>query len=219
MTEPGRFRYRIRFAKLPAMRFTGHLDLHRTWERTLRRAGAPLAYSQGFSPHPRMNLGGALPLGCTSEADLLDVWLEQAWVPEALAAALTQAAPPGLRVDGAAAVPEGEPALQRQIVAADYEILFHPSEAPEDLPARAAALLLSPALPRQRRGKSYDLRPLVEALEVTMLPGGAQALRMRLAAREGATGRPEEVLQALGVEAALAPACRTQLILGQAQLP
>jgi radical SAM-linked protein len=48
------------------MRYTGHLDLYRTWERTLRRAGLPLAYSQGFKPHPRIVLACALPLGCTT---------------------------------------------------------------------------------------------------------------------------------------------------------
>ena len=59
------------------MRFTGHLDLHRAWERTFRRAGLPLAYSQGFNPHPRLNLASALPLGFTSEGEVIDVWLEQ----------------------------------------------------------------------------------------------------------------------------------------------
>ena len=75
-------RLRLTFAKTEAMRFTGHLDLHHTWERTFRRAGLPLAYSQGFNPHPRLNLASALPLGFTSECEVIDVWLEQEMEPE-----------------------------------------------------------------------------------------------------------------------------------------
>lgn len=69
-------RLRLTFAKTDAMRFTGNLDLHRTWERTIRRAGLPLAYSQGFHPQPRLNLASALPLGFTSQFEMVDVWLE-----------------------------------------------------------------------------------------------------------------------------------------------
>ncbi len=59
-------RLRLTFAKTAAMRYTGHLDLHTTWERTLRRARLPLAYSQGFHPQPKIQLASALPLGFTS---------------------------------------------------------------------------------------------------------------------------------------------------------
>jgi radical SAM-linked protein len=73
-------RVRIHFHKTEAMRFTGHLDLHKAWERALRRAGSRsalrLAYSQGFHPQPRIHLACALPLGFTSECEVVDVWLE-----------------------------------------------------------------------------------------------------------------------------------------------
>ena len=68
-------RLRITFHKTAAMRYTGHLDLHKTWERTIRRARLPLAYSQGYHPQPRLNVASALPLGFTSECELLDLWL------------------------------------------------------------------------------------------------------------------------------------------------
>ena len=82
-------RLRIGFAKNDLMRFTGHLDLHRSWERIFRRAGLPLAYTQGFSPHPRINLASALPLGFTSEAELVDVWLEAELPLDEIARTLT----------------------------------------------------------------------------------------------------------------------------------
>jgi radical SAM-linked protein len=201
MTADGPFRYRIRFAKSTPLRFIGHLDLHRTWERTLRRAGAPLAYSEGYNPRPRLNLGLALPLGCTSQGDLLDVMLEASWESEDLCQALRQAAPPGLIVEAVWPVPPGTPPLQREVSSCEYEVEL---VADADVPYLQDAiqrLLGSDSLPRERRGKSYDLRPLVDGLTLEI---GERAERprlvMQLAAREGATGRPEEVLLELGLD-------------------
>ena len=201
MPEEAPFRYRIRFAKSAPLRFIGHLDLHRTWERTLRRAGAPLAYSEGYNPRPRLNLGLALPLGCTSQGDLLDVMLEASWETEELCQALRKAAPPGLIVEAVWPVPAGTPPLQREVSSCEYQV---------DLAAAADAALLqdavqrllgSDSLPRERRGKSYDLRPLVEGLTLEISErAGRPRLVMQLAAREAATGRPEEVLLELGLD-------------------
>ena len=75
--ETTAYRYRLTFGKEERIRFTGHLDIHRAWERTFRRAGLPLAYRQGFNPRPRLNIGSALPLGHSSTAELMDFWLEE----------------------------------------------------------------------------------------------------------------------------------------------
>ena len=201
MPEEAPFRYRIRFAKSAPLRFIGHLDLHRAWERTLRRAGAPLAYSEGYNPRPRLNLGLALPLGCTSQGDLLDVMLEANWESEDLCQALQQAAPPGLIVEAVWPVPAGIPPLQREVSSCEYQVDLETTTAPAELQDAIHRLLRSASLPRERRGKSYDLRPLVEGL---MLETSERAERprlvMQLAAREGATGRPEEVLLELGLD-------------------
>jgi hypothetical protein len=77
---------------------------------------------------------------------------------------------------------------------------------------RVEALMMAESLPRERRGKSYDLRPLVEMLSVVTQPDGKVWLRMTLAAREGATGRPDEVLTALDIEPETARVERTKLI-------
>lgn len=208
---PALLRLRITFAKTEAMRFTGHLDLHRAWERTLRRAGLPLAYSQGFNPHPRMNLASALPLGFTSECEVIDVWLEQELAPETVSAALQPALPPGLRVLAIQAVDLRRPALQSELEASEFVITlldFCP-----DLGERCQALLEANSLPRVRREKAYDLRPLVLALEPMSNDNqGRQRLLLRLAAREGATGRPEEVLEALGIHPDSTRTHRTHLI-------
>jgi radical SAM-linked protein len=204
-------RLRITFAKTEAMRFTGHLDLHHTWERTFRRARLPLAYSQGFNPHPRLNLASALPLGFTSQDEVIDVWLEQAITPDAVRQALDPALPPGLKVLDIQVIDPRRPALQSELEASDFTITL--LEICPDLEQRCQALLQTASLPRVRRDKAYDLRPLILALEA--LPADEQGhprLFLRLAAREGATGRPEEVLAALDIPAEATRTHRTCLI-------
>jgi hypothetical protein len=68
---------RITFTKQGALRYTGHLDLHRLWERAMRRASLPIAYSQGFHPQPKISLAAALPLGFASRGEVLDVRLNE----------------------------------------------------------------------------------------------------------------------------------------------
>ena len=205
-------RVRITFSKTPAMRYTGHLDLHRAWERAFRRAGLPLAYSQGFHPGPRLNLACALPLGFTSECEIVDAWLDGDLALSEIETALTGALPPGIRLYRLAQVDTHAPALQTQVQAAEYWVtLLDPLP---NLNQRLAELLAADSLPRQRRGKPYDLRPLIEAIET--LPdetGGLPRLRIKLAAREAATGRPEEVLAELGVGVEAARVHRVQLFL------
>jgi len=201
MPDEAPFRYRIRFSKTAPLRFIGHLDLHRAWERTLRRAGAPLAYSEGYNPRPRLNLGLALPLGCTSQGDLLDVMLETSWESEALCQALRTAAPPGLIVEAVWPVPAGTPPLQREVSSCEYQVDLAAAADAARLKDAIQRLLSSDSLPRERRGRSYDLRPLVERLTLEVAERSEPPrLVMQLAAREGATGRPEEVLLELGLD-------------------
>ena len=209
-------RIRIHFHKTAAMRYTGHLDLHKTWERSFRRAQLPLAYSQGFHPQPRINLACALPLGFTSEAELLDVWLESAVALADVNESLTRAVPPGIRITSLAEITGREPALQVQVQSAVYEVTFL-----EDIPEldeRILGLLNAAALPRERRGKAYDLRPLIETLKrIADSQAGKQRCEVQLSAREAATGRPEELLDALGTDPLAARVHRVQLLLADLQ--
>src|SRR5512139_1400872 len=99
------------------MRFTSHLDLHKSWERTLRRAGLPLAYSQGFSPHPHINLASALPLGFTGEAEIIDIWLEQELPIAEVQALLEPALPPGIQLVSMVEMDGHRPSLQTELQA------------------------------------------------------------------------------------------------------
>ena len=113
-------RVRICFAKTDAMRFIGNLDLFKAWERACRRAGLPLAYSQGYNPQPKLNLASALPLGFTSQAELIDIWLEQPLPLEAIESGLRSGRAagdrnPGNRGSWPARTHLAEPAGQRPL--------------------------------------------------------------------------------------------------------
>lgn len=194
-------RLRLSYARGEALRYVSHLDMQLVWERTLRRAGVPLAFSKGFSPRPRMHMACALPLGFLSRCELVDLWLDlpagaELPVPSVLAGQIQQAAPPGLHVEQADLVPLDLPPLQTQVQSSDYAAVPLDALDEHSLEQTVCDLLAAESLPRERRGKPYDLRALIEALEVRPGPG----LWMRLSAREGATGRPEEVLAALGLD-------------------
>jgi radical SAM-linked protein len=206
-------RLRITFSKTEAMRYTSHLDLHRTWERTIRRAGLPLVYSQGFNPRPKITLACALPLGITSSCEIMDIWLEGEKPIPAVLEALQNALPPGITIHELEQVNMGEASLPTQVTSVQY--IAELSEPIKDLDDRLDVLKTADHLERIRRGKTYDLRPLIENL--SKLPDstkGGQRLSMRLSAREGATGRPEEVLNALGIPPHKVSLSRTGLILG-----
>jgi radical SAM-linked protein len=213
-------RLRITFSKSGALRYTGHLDLHSIWERTIRRAGLPLSYSQGFHPGPKIQLAAALPLGFIGRTEIVDLWINEPGdsLDHPYKEMLQPVAPPGLVISSVEIVDEHGPALQTQVVSAEYEVtLLEPGDE-SSLDNGISALLGSASLPRQRRGKTYDLRPLIESLVLLPADGtGALCLHMRLAAREGATGRPEEVLGALNIPFEATRIERTHLVLKGAQ--
>jgi radical SAM-linked protein len=209
-----RDRLRITFAKGEAIKFSSHLDVARAWERSLRRAGVGLAYSGGFNPRPKLQLAAALPLGYTGEAELLDVWLERPMPVADFARALVPVLPAGLTVSQVQQVALDEPALQTQVVSAEYRVTVEWDEPAEQVAARIERVLAAPELPDERRKRRYDLRPLIERLWLERLGGGEVVVGMQLAARPGATGRPEAVLGALGMGEAFARTHRRRLMTG-----
>ena len=193
-------RIRITFAKLGALRYTGHLDLHKLWERAARRAELPLAYSQGFHPQPKMNIAAALPLGFSSRCEVLDMRLEHEIPLDGLREKLQGTLPTGIQVTNVESIDERAPTLQTQVASAEYEVSLAEASSTAlrangaEVQRKIESVLESESIIRTRRGKEYDLRPLIEALD--LMDG---KILMKLAAREGATGRPEEVLDMLGI--------------------
>ena len=194
-------RIRITFAKQGALRYTGHLDLHKLWERAARRAELPLAYSQGFHPQPKIYIAAALPLGFSSRCEVMDMRLESDIPLDGLREKLQNTLPTGIQVLNVESADERVPALQTQVISAEYEVTLMGSIDASDLTRKVTSVLESESIIRERRGKTYDLRPLIEELSFTTNPSPRESGKvfMRLSAREGATGRPEEVLDALGI--------------------
>jgi radical SAM family uncharacterized protein len=116
-------RFRVKFAKLAPMRLTSHLDVTRAVQRGMRRAGMPVAYSRGFSPHPRIAFGPPLPLGQMGEGEFFDVLLKEApgegWLER-----LNECLPQGLDVLEASLIEKSAPSLMSGISAAAYSIVL-----------------------------------------------------------------------------------------------
>ena len=210
-------RLRITFAKQGALRYTGHLDLHKLWERAARRSELPLAYSQGFHPQPKISLAAALPLGFSSRAEVMDIRLNEELTLDEIDTRLKDNLPSGIQVLNIESVDERAPALQTQVVSAEYDVTLTEAVETSGLKRKVDETMNAKSLPRERRGKQYDLRPLIEELALTPRPspsgrGDGVRVFMRLAAREGATGRPEEVLEVLGIPVETARVERTRLI-------
>lgn len=205
-------RVRITFTKQNALRYIGHLDLHQLWERAIRRADLPLAYSQGFHPQPKISLAAALPLGFSSRGEVLDMRLKENMSVEDISKRLSDNLPVDIKITNIEEVEENLPALQTQVLSASYNVqLTEPVERSE-LMRRVESLMMSESIIRERRGKQYDLRPLIEMISVITEANGSVWLKMTLAAREGATGRPEEVLLTLDIEPETTLVERTRLI-------
>ncbi len=218
MAETYAQRMRVTFATDDTVKYVGHLDMHRAWERAIRRAQLPLAYTQGFNPQPRLQFAAALPVGFTGEAEVADVFLNEAVAPDEFLARLAAALPPGIRPYRAEPVPRELPSLQSQVCGATYRVEVEADEPAEAFAARLAAFLARPEAWRARRkGKEmdrYDLRPLVQALTYLGPCELGHAFEVVMRAEPGATGRPDELLAELGLETAARRIVRVGLVFG-----
>lgn len=206
-------RFRIEYHKLGALRYTGNLDMQKVWERYLRRADLPVSYSQGFHPQAKLQQACPLPLGFLSRAELVDIWLDDDQISaQEVREKLTTTGQPGVEVGNVSQVSLSDPALQSTVAFAQYQVELLEEQALTGLQAQIQRVLGASSIIRQRRDKSYDLRPLIETLELQ--PGSdprQPVLEMLLAARDSATGRPDEVLVELGLNPNRARITRTSL--------
>ncbi len=193
-------RIRILFKKNQAMRFTGHLDLQQTWMRVFRRASLPLEHSQGFHPQPKIQLASALPLSYISSAEVLDAWLKDEYSTIDIAMKIQEALPPGLEMVSVDEIPLDAAKIQVALLTADYRVYLPPNESTLEIKGKIDEFLKSSEVLVERRGKSRNIRELVENLEFSYSLEGKPLVSMRLSARESATGRADEVISALGVD-------------------
>ena len=212
-------RLRLIFSKDGPARYISHLDLARTLERALNRARIPVAYTQGFNRRPRMQMATALPLGYTSEYELADILLAEKMEPEQARQQLMAKMAPGITVLQTIDVPVSGPSLQSMTQSSTYRATpLDPVDFGE-LQARVAQTLAAETLERvrERRGKKkvYDLRPLILDLTVEKAEDGQLHIHMNLCLEPSKTGRPDEVLEALGFDPLDMRIHRTGMVLAE----
>jgi len=230
-------RLRVTFTRGEELQYITHLDVMRFWERVLRRADVPVAYSEGFSPHAQISLAAPLAVGTTSEAELMDVFLAQRMTPRAFLRAVSAQLPAGVEVRSVQEVALSLPALQAAVRFAEYVVDIEPprdgadagrwkleaglSDGPassfqrptsagreggfvESARSAVEAFLAAETVPWEHRRedevRSYDIRALVGDLRVegATAEGGVR-LWMRLRNDNSGSGRPEQVVAALGL--------------------
>ena len=211
-------RLRIRFRRGQEVKFISHLDIMRLWQRALNRAGISLAYSEGFNPHPRISLAAPLPVGVTSEAELMDIMLTKPASPHFFADAVSQQLPPGIEILQVHPIDLTLPSLQSQVRYAEYRVELEAEKEQKDLESALTSLLSLKHLPWQHQRdtslRSYDLRALIDDLWLIDWHNGYCTIGMRLRCDTSGSGRPEQVTTALGFVHYPQSLHRTKLILG-----
>lgn len=214
-------RLRVKFGRGPEVKFISHLDVMRFWERVFRRAGIPLAYSEGFTPHPRISLAAPLPVGVTSEAELMDVVLTDWMSPQGFTSAAERQLTAGFRILEAMPVAPTLPSLQSLLSEAEYSVELD-GKSRTEVDVAISALLAAATLPwRHKRDtgeKTYDLRSLIRGLWLIDWDRSAGSIGMRLRCGSSGSGRPEQVAAALGFTEHPLSIHRTRLIL-ESRLP
>lgn len=193
-------RLRIRYARGPEAGAIGHLDVVRVWERAFEAAGIALSYTQGNRKQPRISVAAGLAMGTTSSGELMDAVLAEPVPAGEVASKLAGHLPPGLEVCEVREVGLGQPALPSAVRFADYEVDV---ESEGDLASQVGELLGADTLPwedtRGEKVRRYDLRSLIDRIDVEPGCEGGTRLVMRLRCDPSGVGRPEQVVKALGL--------------------
>ncbi|MEW6182878.1 MAG: TIGR03936 family radical SAM-associated protein [Bacillota bacterium] len=195
------FRYRVTFRKEGPVRWIGHLDVVRAFERALRRAALPLCYSEGFNPRPRMVFALPLPVGVLGCRELMDLYLRTPVSPEAVKARLSDAFPEGLYAGMVRRIPRNAPALMAVVNRSTYRIegVIDCGISPEAVAAAVQAVLDAGEIKITRYGKGkvkeHDIRPGIFSFEAKCTSGRVSGVMTVKAGQQGNV-RPEEVIGA-----------------------
>jgi radical SAM-linked protein len=197
--SPSKQRLHITFGKSGALQYTGNLDVAKIWERVLRRADLPILYTKGFNTRPRIQLATALPLGITSECEILDVSLREAIALDGLIARLLAVSPRGLEIYKIEEAPIDAPALQTQVRSAEYRIHFVDPIDRVQLQAQIETILSASEwlMTKERKGKAVqvDIRSLVHELYLDK----SGDLIAHISVGDQGNLRPDELLESLGL--------------------
>jgi radical SAM-linked protein len=193
-------RLRLRYAKRGRLRFASHRDFQRAFERALRRAGVPMAYSAGFSPHPKISYANAAPTGTASEAEYLEIGLAEVCDPDGLRQRIDEALPPGLDVLDVVVARTSDFADRLQASRWRIEL---PGLEPADADAALGRLLAADEVIVERLTKngmrSFDVRAALLTASVASAADGATAYAILTVVLRQVTPsvRPDDILTAL----------------------
>jgi radical SAM-linked protein len=197
---PIKQRFHITFGKFDALIYTSNLDVAKLWERVLRRADLPILYSAGFNQRPRIALASALPLGISSECEILDVSLREAIPHDGLIERLATASPSGLRIYTIKEVPVRSPALQTLVRSSEYLIRLDETVDRKMVQEKIDQLLKAEMLDqqRERKGKAItiNVRPLI--YDVNLNEDGD--IICHLVVGDQGNMRPDELMEAMGLQ-------------------
>ncbi|MBW3605496.1 MAG: TIGR03936 family radical SAM-associated protein [Actinobacteria bacterium] len=207
-------RVRARYAKDGRLRFISAIDLGRVWERALRKAELPIAYSEGFTPHPKVSFPDALALGYASTGEYVELTFAAPVDVASAVARFNAASPPGLRILEAVEVVDGAPRIARWLRASLWELRY-PTQHAGVLDGGVRALAHAEHLPvdRERKGTStrLDLKPALH-----MIASHEDAVRVILHHTEPPF-RPTEVHQSLCTTGGLTALEQPRLVIRVAQ--
>lgn len=220
-------RLRFRVGREGMLRFMSHLETAQAWVRALRRAGAPLAYSQGFHAHPKVTFSTALPVGEESEAELMDVVLQEHREPAALLASLQVMLPEGLNVYEVWDVDLRAPSLMAAQTGLEYAL--YTSLSFEETQKRLAVLQQRDAWPVERNVKSrqgggpapgrktvmLDIRPMISSIHAVPTETGGACIQYITKLHEGRLAKAREVLELLNITPNQARILKTGTLLQQ----
>ncbi|MDD5190416.1 MAG: TIGR03936 family radical SAM-associated protein [Dehalococcoidales bacterium] len=212
---------RISFRRGAELKFISHLDMMRLWIRALRRARIPLVYSEGFSPHPKIALAAPLSVGVTGEAELMDITVEKIVSPHWFKNTVNQQLPQGVEVLDVYTIPPTVPSLQSQVRFAIYRVEISTAKTETEIKADIHQLLAQENIPwhheRDTGRREYNLRTLIDTIVVMGCQEGKCRLEMKLRCDESGSGRPEQVVYALGFNQYPDSIARARLVLGTAR--
>ena len=191
---------RIKFAKTGAMRFIGHLDVMRFFQKAVRRAGIDVAYSEGFSPHQIMSFAAPLGVGLTSHGEYLDIEVRSHAGAEDMKQKLDRAMVEGMEILSVTALEEGTKNAMARVAAAEYSVRFRQGYAPD--PGWADRLLAFYAKPmimvKKKTKKSeveMDIKPYIYQISASGEGDGA-VIRMMVNASSSGNIKPGLVMEA-----------------------
>ena len=188
---------RIKFAKQGAMKFIGHLDIMRYFQKAVKRAGLDAAYSEGFSPHMIMSFAAPLGVGITSEGEYFDLELKTPVSSKKAVERLNQVMVEGMEVLSVREVPEGKKGKAMSLVAAaDYLVSFREGMEPgENWQEKIRTFMEQPEIlilkKTKKNEKEVDIKPYIYEMEIR-----GESIFLKLAAGSVKNTKPELVMEA-----------------------